>query len=108
MYDVFEPGKLDDKDQLFFINETTGCFNRQRKRCCPDCAAWSIDVMYTFNNANQKVMHLDRPSTCTCCCFNRPVVHVDGVGAGRLGSIADPYACWQKTFTVFDQNEMPL
>jgi len=108
-YDVFTKTKDGTEgEKLFFLGEETDCCHKQLKQCFPDCMKFEIDVMYTFNEANQKVLHLERPSTCTCCCFNRPEVFIKDVEVDKsLGSITDPFACCDLTFTVFDPNKIP-
>jgi len=108
-YDVFTR-KQDgsDGEKIFFVAEETDFCHKQLKRCFPDCIKWDMDILYTLNDVNQKVMHLERPSTCTCCCFNRPEVFIKDVEVGKdLGSINDPFACCDLTFTVFDPNKVP-
>lgn len=31
---------------LFYAVEHTDCITRQLKQCCPDCAAWNVDMMW--------------------------------------------------------------
>lgn len=90
--------------EYFFIVETTDWCTRNMKRgCCADCVGWESDVLYTFAGAQQKFLHMERPWTLTCCCFNRPILHVQDVMTGQhLGSIRDPFACCDLTFSLLD------
>merc|ERR1719359_2190371 len=48
----------------------------------PDCGPWRMDVFSIGNGGvenaakGESLLHLERPSTCTCCCFNRPEVFI--------------------------------
>lgn len=98
--------KSDGGEELFFAVEKTDCCTRQAKQCCPDCAPWSVDVMYTQGGANQTAFQLKRDFTCTCLCFNRPNVDViDATSGNKIGSIKDPFACCDLTFNVRDQED---
>merc|ERR1712113_15299 len=44
--------------------------------------------------------------TFTCCCFNRPVVDlIDEASGQKIGSIRDPWACCDLTFTMRDEQD---
>ena len=30
---------------IFYAVEQTDCITRQLKQCCPDCAAWNVDLL---------------------------------------------------------------
>eukprot|EP00419_Tripos_fusus_P064123 CAMPEP_0172929970 /NCGR_PEP_ID=MMETSP1075-20121228/218754_1 /TAXON_ID=2916 /ORGANISM="Ceratium fusus, Strain PA161109" /LENGTH=271 /DNA_ID=CAMNT_0013791277 /DNA_START=721 /DNA_END=1536 /DNA_ORIENTATION=- len=65
--------------------------------------------MYTQGGANQKVFHMKRDATCTCCCFNRPVVEIMDVTSNQIfGSISDPFACCNLTFDVKDHTDQEV
>jgi len=96
----------DESQELFFAVEETDCMTRQFKQCCPDCAPWNLKIMYTQGGANQEAFKLNREWTCTFCCFNRPVVDIVDVPSGqKLGSISDPFACCDLTFSVKEPSE---
>lgn len=89
--------------EIMYAVEQTDCLTRQFKSCCGDCAPWNVDIMYTYGGASQKVFSLTRPCTMTCCCFNRPVMTVvDATNGSVLGSMVDPFACCDLTFTMQD------
>lgn len=91
------------REQLFFAAEQTDCCTRNLKQCFPDCAPWNLHVLYTEGGNNMSAFHVQRPWTCTCCCFNRPVMEVSDATTGqKLGSIVDHFACCGLTFTVRD------
>lgn len=93
--------KTEGGEELFMAVEETNCILRQVKQCFPDCTPWKVDIMYTQGGANQKVFEMERPFSCTCCCFNRPVVNMTDVTTGeKIGSIKDPFACCDLTFAV--------
>eukprot|EP00421_Protoceratium_reticulatum_P073145 CAMPEP_0168407218 /NCGR_PEP_ID=MMETSP0228-20121227/26049_1 /TAXON_ID=133427 /ORGANISM="Protoceratium reticulatum, Strain CCCM 535 (=CCMP 1889)" /LENGTH=64 /DNA_ID=CAMNT_0008420881 /DNA_START=6 /DNA_END=197 /DNA_ORIENTATION=- len=53
-----------------------------------------------------KAFNMKRDFTCTCCCFNRPVVEMTDVASGqKIGSIQDPWACCDLTFSVRDPSD---
>jgi len=93
----------DTQEELFFAVEQTDFCTRQVKQCLPDCAPWKLDILYTQGGAQQPAYKLERDWTCTFCCFNRPVVTVtDAVTGEKIGSLQDPFACCDLTFTVRD------
>merc|ERR1712187_132659 len=103
-----------DQDQpVFFAVEQTGCCMRQMKSCLGECAPWEVDVLYTergehfYNSDTDKTwLKMERPTTCTCCCFNRPVVTItDELSGEKLGSIQDPFACFDITFSLKDEDD---
>uniref|UniRef100_A0A7S4QGY9 Phospholipid scramblase n=1 Tax=Alexandrium monilatum TaxID=311494 RepID=A0A7S4QGY9_9DINO len=96
-----------DNNQQFFAAEETGCCTRQLKQCAPDCAPWSVGIAYTPpGGPEMKAFTLKRDWTCTCLCFNRPVVDVyDDATKQKLGSISDPFACCDLTFSIRDPSD---
>jgi len=101
-YTVYGPGRV----QVFIAAEQTDFCTRQAKSCCPDCAPWHLSVVYTKDGRSEKAFDLERDWTCTCCCFNRPRVEIKNASTGRLiGSITDPWACCDLTFTVRDAQD---
>lgn len=104
-YNIFGDG---GEHELFYAVETTDCWSRYLKQCCPDCASWNLNVDYTENGANYTAYKIERPTTCTCLCFNRPKMTVTDVTSGkRIGGMSDPFACCDLTFTVSDENDNP-
>lgn len=99
---------LDGEGQeVFYAVEKTGCLTRNAKSCCclADCLPWDLDIYYTEGGANSLAYTLQRPCTYTCCCLNRPVVEMaDGEGL-KLGSIRDPFACCDITFSMRDAQD---
>jgi len=101
-YTVYAPGKV----PVFFAAEQTDFCTRQAKGFCPDCAPWHLDVVYTKDGRSDRAFNLERDCTCTCCCFNRPRVEIKDASTGRLiGSITDPWACCDLTFTLRDAQD---
>merc|ERR1712070_1283544 len=82
-----------------------------KRGCCADCIGWNADVFYTlggrdYHSAGPPFLNMNRQHTCTCLCFNRPVVDIHEVATGnKVGSIQDPFACCDLTFTLRDPNE---
>merc|ERR1711871_1158174 len=75
----------------------------QIKQCFGDCAPWKLDILYTQGGQQQVAYKLEREWTCTFCCFNRPEVTVtDAVTVEKVGSLVDPFACCDLTFTLRD------
>jgi len=96
------------KSELFFAVEKTGFCTRQAKQCCPDCAPWDLDILYTEGGANTVAYSLRRDPTCTCLCFNRPSIEVQDVIVGkRIGSVTDPFACLALDFTLRGEDLSP-
>lgn len=112
---------------LFFAVEQTDFLNRQ---CMGDCRAIDIDVVvlgqdpklqadaagqfdWSFNPfgkvdlaGSQLFVHLHKDCQPTCCCFNRPVIQVTHGRSGQLiGTITDPFACCDMTFSVRDPSD---
>jgi hypothetical protein len=91
----------DDGSEIFYAVETTNCFVRQAKQCFPDCAPWDVDILYTEAGNSTLTYKMHRDWTCTCCCFNRPVVDMTDMTTGqKVGSIQDPFACCNLTFNI--------
>jgi hypothetical protein len=79
---------------LFYAVEQTDCFSMQLKQCFGDCAAWSVEMLYTGRGGAEQALRMERPWTCTCLCFNRPTVYITDVTSGReLGHVTDPCNC---------------
>lgn len=103
-YEILNPA---NGERTFYAVEKTGFCGRQVKQCLPDCAAWDLDVIYMPKE--EVVYELRRPWTCTCCCFNRPVVDVTDVISGqKIGSVADPWHCCSFTLTVRGPEDQDL
>jgi len=80
--------------QLFYAVEQTDCCAMQMKQCLGDCAAWSVDILWTGDGGAQQALQMERPWTLTCCCFNRPTATVRDANSGEeLGNITDPCNC---------------
>lgn len=91
--------------QLFFATERTGFIMRQLKQCFGDCAPWGVDIMYTGRGPHQRAINVDRPTSCTCLCLNRPTADVvDATTGYSLGSITDPCTCFSTVFHVRDRS----
>jgi hypothetical protein len=91
--------------QLFYAVEQTDCCALQLKQCFGDCAAWSLDILWTGNGGAEKVFRMEKPWTCTCCCFNRPTVTISDANTGmELGSITDPCNCIGMDLAAMDSN----
>jgi hypothetical protein len=91
--------------QLFYVVEQTDCCTLQLKQCLGDCAAWSVDILWTGHGDAERAIHMERPWTCTCCCFNRPTVNIVDVNSGEdIGSITDPCNCCGMDLTAKDSD----
>jgi len=102
-----------DGEEIFFGVETAGLKLWPLQTFLPDCAPWNIDIYLTENRESitpgESAFTLRRPCTLTCCCFNRPIIDVSDVETGlRLGSIREPFACWDFKFTVQDPDDRTL
>lgn len=78
----------------FFIKESTDMCTRQAGNMCKDCAAWNVD-MRVINGQGQaeEAFKMERPWTCTCCCFQRPTVTISDAKGQVLGTMLDPFRC---------------
>eukprot|EP00931_Biecheleriopsis_adriatica_P043719 TRINITY_DN24980_c0_g1_i2.p1 TRINITY_DN24980_c0_g1~~TRINITY_DN24980_c0_g1_i2.p1 ORF type:complete len:207 (-),score=20.49 TRINITY_DN24980_c0_g1_i2:88-708(-) len=105
-YKIYAEG---GEHELFYAVEQTDCCTRQMKQCVPDCAPWNLHILYTEGGANMNAFHIERPCTCTFCCFNRPKADVMDATTGlKMGSLIDPFACCDLTFTLNDANDEPV
>jgi len=105
-YEIFSIGEGEQTEQIFYAIEETDFCRRQAKSCCPDCAPWHAKILYTQGGKSELAFTLDRPCTCTCCCFNRPVVDIyQGSSKLKVGAIRDPFACCDLTFSLMDGND---
>jgi hypothetical protein len=97
---------LDDSGKaIFFAKESTDCCTRQLKSCFGDCAPWELDMWYLPDGSDQPAFYLKREWTCTCCCLNRPKITMTDAAGETLGSIQDPFACCNLTFTIRDESD---
>lgn len=100
-YRVLNDGKL-----IFFVLETSSCIVRQLKSCLGDCAPWDVEMRVINESGEAEPAYkLERPWTCTFCCFMRPVVTIHDVREEHdeeIGSVVDPFNCCDLTFTVKD------
>jgi len=87
--------------EIFFAVEQTDCLTMQIKQCCPDCTAWKVDLLYQ----GQPAFRLERPWTCTCCCFNRPVMSVTDTNGTLVGSVVDPCTFCNLIFDAKDHQD---
>lgn len=93
-----------DGGKIFFVKETTGCCQRQLKQCFGDCAPWDVDFrVINGEGQSEEAFKIERPFTCTCCCFNRPTATITDVQSGdEVATMQDPCACCDLTFRVQD------
>jgi len=89
---------------IFYAVEQTDCITRQLKQCCPDCAAWNVDLLYAGNPA----FKLEKAWTATCCCFNRPIVTVQDTSGVPVGHVVDPCTCCNLVFHAKDHEDRDL
>jgi len=91
---------------IYFVVESTGFCARQFKQCAGDCAPWDVDFRVINSDGEaEEAFKLNRPFTCTCCCFNRPKVAISEAGSGKqIATLEDPCACCDLTFRVQDEN----
>jgi len=79
---------------------------RQLKSCLPDCSPWDVEMrVINASGEAEPAYKLDRPRTCTLCCFNRPVVTIHDVREEHdeeIGSVVDPSNCCDMTFKIKD------
>jgi len=95
-YKISSSGK-----EIFYAVEETDCLTRQAKQCAPDCAPWKVGILYTEGGQSMKAFEMKRDCTCTCLCFNRPVVVMTDATTGqKIGSIKDPFACCDLNFNL--------
>lgn len=98
-YKVLDPNGV----EMFHFIESTGCCTKQLKGCLGDCAAFSVEAFNITNGGNTEFLQMERPWTCTCCCYNRPVMNITaGHEKVPIGSIVDPFACCDLTFKLLD------
>jgi len=103
-----------DGQDLFFMKENSSCI--ERNCCSGECKAWRMDIFLLGPRGVEgglesmtPFMHLERPCTMTCLCFDRPEVEISELPSGRvIGYITDPFAICNLNFVVHDQNRNPL
>lgn len=102
-YKVLDP----DGNQVFFIVENTDMCTRQCKNCAGDCAPWNVQIRVIAEDGSaEEAYTLERPWTCTCCCFCRPTVTITNVRTGDVvGKMIDPFACCDLTFKIKDGDD---
>jgi len=89
--------------QLFYAVEQTGCLARQLKQLCSDCAPWSVDILAGGPGGMAPAVKMERPFSCTCCCFNRPTVQIlNANSAETMGYVTDPCTFCNYNFYVRD------
>merc|ERR1719221_708323 len=90
-----------DKEVFLFAEETNFCQRQMKRGSCADCVGWHVEALTIADNARAPFIKMERPNTCTCCCFNRPVTTItDSATGNEIGSIRDPFACCDLTFTL--------
>lgn len=99
-----------NREEIFFGVETAGRRLWPLQTFFPDCAPWNIDIYLTENRESitpgESAFTLRRPCTLTCCCFGRPTIDVTDVETGvRLGSIREPFTCWDFKFSIEDADD---
>lgn len=96
---------MDEKGQpSFFVVEGTDPCTRNLGNQCTDCAAWHVDwrVINSQGEA-EEAFRIERPWTCTFCCFNRPTASLTDVRTGaEVATMVDPYNCCDMTFRIHD------
>ncbi|CEL94424.1 unnamed protein product [Vitrella brassicaformis CCMP3155] len=102
----------DIKDQngnpAFIAKEDTDTCTRLIGMCCPvqDCRMFKLDISVPPmpGASPPPFLHLDRPWTCTCYCFNRPKVTVTDLTAGGevIGTMRDPWHCCNYNMRMAD------
>lgn len=111
-YMIYASGEDGEKShEIFYAVEETDFCTRQMQGLCRDCAPWNVTIFHIEGGQNEKAFSMTRPCTFTCCCFNRPIVHVkDEVANQDLGSIRDPWVCcpWDMTLTIMDSNDRDI
>lgn len=103
-YKVFAGSEKDTGREIFFAAESTGFCTRQLKQCCGDCAPWDLQVLYTEDGKSDLAFKIERGWTLTCCCFNRPVATMTDADGNKIGSLRDPFACCDLTFSIRDEH----
>eukprot|EP01066_Platyproteum_vivax_P006031 Platyproteum_vivax@DN187_c0_g1_i3.p1 len=89
--------------ELFVANENSTCC--ERNCCLKDCGPFRFDISMIQGPGMPRVnlWHAERPCTCTCCCFNRPKLHItDCLSGNTLATLIDPFACCNLTFNIED------
>eukprot|EP00927_Polykrikos_kofoidii_P024705 TRINITY_DN22401_c0_g2_i1.p1 TRINITY_DN22401_c0_g2~~TRINITY_DN22401_c0_g2_i1.p1 ORF type:complete len:295 (+),score=54.69 TRINITY_DN22401_c0_g2_i1:84-887(+) len=89
-YKVYAEGGVDD---LFVAWEQTNFVGRNLKQCFGDCSPWHMDIRYAQGLGSEAGFKLDRPASCTFCCFNRPEAYMYDTEGNLLGSVRDPFTC---------------
>eukprot|EP00746_Dinoflagellata_sp_MGD_P016456 gnl/MRDRNA2_/MRDRNA2_137173_c0_seq1.p1 gnl/MRDRNA2_/MRDRNA2_137173_c0~~gnl/MRDRNA2_/MRDRNA2_137173_c0_seq1.p1 ORF type:complete len:299 (-),score=37.66 gnl/MRDRNA2_/MRDRNA2_137173_c0_seq1:40-936(-) len=102
--------RTEDGRDIFFVKENTNCCARNFLHGA--CKPWSMDI-YLIGPAGiaggvesmVPFIHIERPCTCTCLCFQRPEVFVTNLATGApIGSILEPFTCCNLKFIVRDVN----
>lgn len=98
--------------EVFFAVENSDVCERN---CYPnDCAPWAIDIFVIGpggwrGNDLHRLLHIERPCTCTCACLNRPFAQVTDSATGELlATLSDPFACCDLTFSIMDHHGEPI
>lgn len=99
------------EQQLFWVQENSSFLQRN---CLPnDCAPWNLSFHDLplgqqvpegeTGKFHPEFLRIERPCSCTICCYNRPEAVITEVPSGRvIGSLRDPWACCDFTFEVKD------
>lgn len=99
-----------NSNPIYYVQETSTCFERIILGQCQDCKPWRMDYhnipptgMTETPTDFPVFMHIERPCSLTCCCFNRPEAIITEQPSGRvLGKLRDPWHCYNLTFQVQD------
>jgi len=115
-YLVFD-GPTDQATPVFYVQEGTKCWERFCP--CPECKPWrmtyyNIPPGAVANGVDPTVittqypafLHIDRPMSATCLCFNRPEAIITELPSGRvIGKLRDPCALCNLTFQILDPSD---
>eukprot|EP00929_Paragymnodinium_shiwhaense_P123821 TRINITY_DN9811_c0_g1_i2.p1 TRINITY_DN9811_c0_g1~~TRINITY_DN9811_c0_g1_i2.p1 ORF type:complete len:292 (-),score=90.42 TRINITY_DN9811_c0_g1_i2:319-1194(-) len=95
----------DGKTPIYFALEGTDICTRNCKML-NDCAAFNVDLRVINNEGqSEQAFMLNREWQATCCCFNRPTLHITEAQSGKaIADLQDPWACCDITFKIKDPN----
>ena len=87
---------------MFRCREISGFCMRN---CCPsEMREFNMEISQILLNGQlQLFANAFKPFKCSCCCFNRPVIHLN-VGEHPVGTIKHLLSCWDPWFEVFESN----
>ena len=75
------------------------------RNCCPsEMREFNMEISQILLNGQIKIFaNAFKPFKCSCCCFNRPVIHLN-VGDQPVGKIVHLFSCLDPEFQVFEGN----